>query len=542
MPKSARKRSARVVKDDEETVAEAEPATSTLGNDREEPQQIGDIVKVEPKAEEERLPQIPHIDVDALLPSATDPTETGMDLRVCPNNECEMENAVCWDDVDGLFVCHNCGWLVEPVGDGEAVVIPADEDVNGLVNETTFDAKGHAYGTVYVRADDSGARVAMNTMASPAGRRSVQRNQGYDGTAKVKKFVEEYGNLLNVAVPVVNEAKQYGSHIYDTIESRTMKLELMALSGLYLAIRMNGLPKTLVDLVAVVPRGNMNVYTIGRAYRRSLHELQQTPPRGPGLRLEIPRTQAKALVPKVFGILLAKYRCDDVGRPDTVRRSSLVDAHGEVEHATLNAVHRDARELVDFIERTEPRAQHPLVLAATAVYLAIQMNGMPKPTLDFVTRALGISEKSLKTKANFVKNTMAELGKVLSYGDNITPRNAMKYARVILRLSKLKRRSEQTDVAVSAMEATAGATMLSRHKVIGRKNKPMETATPGETILNLMDECGDNTLDDEGASGDEDGDDMLDDIDVDEYLRTQREVEDLVKMRNDLVQDEDGRM
>ena len=532
-----------------------EPAEGDDGYDRDDGKHGAldgrKYVKMEEAVKEEEdplppLPPLPEIDVDALPPPVSEPPDIGMDLSVCPS--CEEEHSVWWDDVDGWYLCHNCGWGVEPVGEGgEVVVVPAD-DVNGyddVVHETMFDPSGQVYGTIYVGADDTGARVAMNTMASPGGGQVVQRNQGYGGVARVKKLIDEYGNRLNLTAPVVNEAKAYGAHIYDTLESRTMKLELMALSGLYIAIRMNGLPKTLVDIISSIPRGNETVYSVGKAYRRSLDRLKQAPPHGPGLRLEVPRTHAKVLVPKVFAMLLAKYDVLDEydGSIGGVGGAGSV---GELDRRTRDAIHRDANELVDYIERMEPRAQHPLTLAATAVYLAISMNRLPKPTLDVVTRAVGISETALKTKANFVKNSMAELGQVLAYGKNITPRNAMNYACVILRLSKLKRRD-----AVAALE-TRGET---RKRIVGDVSMAMageetiedDADVYAEGIIDkLVNDYGGELdagvadgADDRDDVGDEDEDEDEDDedleeIDVDEYLLTQEEVDERQVMRRDL--------
>lgn len=407
-----------------------------------------------------------------LWPTAFSPEN--VETRVCTG--CQKEGGIDWDDVDGLFVCHNCGQRIDIAETGEEVVLPGEEQ---LVSDTQYDHRGIQYGTVPVGAGDTGSWVAMNTMSTPGARRAMQHARRYDADVPIKKFVREYGDHLRLTRPVLEEAIEYASRIHRALPSRSMKLQMMALSGIYVAIRMNQLPLTLVDLAAVIPKGDVTVYSIGRSYRQCLM----------GLKLYVPPMDPVGMIPKLFAALLERYD------------------RAEMACQTREKVLSDAKKLIGFISRTEKRSQHPTALAATSIYLAMEMNMLPMPKVDDAARALGVGETALKTKANNIRHAMAALGQHLVYGENIKARNAMKYARVIMKLSTLRSR-EATQRAAQPEERDAVKAAIAR--------------------AIAEDERG-------AAAGDDphgvDVDENLEDVDVDEYLRSEEEVNELARLR-----------
>lgn len=398
--------------------------------------------------------------------------EAGPEMPCEPPGECTgcgKEGVIFWDDVDGVFVCHSCEqWMYLPTGSGEEAVVMEGHD--DLVNDRPYDPRGANYGTVPVVAEDDGGCVAMNTVATPGARRAIQRGRSYDANVPLKRFVREYGDHLKLTKPVVEEAFEYASRIHRKLPSRSMKLQLMAMSGVYAAIRMNRLPLTLVDLVAMNPKGDLSVYAIGRSYRMCVSALS----------LQVPMMEPAGLVPKLFDMLLG--RCD-----------------GELYGPARDAVLRDAKLLIGFISGTETRAQHPTVLAATAIYLAMEMNMLALPRVSDAARAFRIGETALKAKANNIRHAMSAMGQYLVYGENIKPKNAMKYARVIIKLSSLKSRAE----ASGGSEGEAGARAAVNAAI--RRALADEDLGGGD---------GSEAADHEDA---DDGD--LEDLDVDEYLR-----------------------
>ena len=387
---------------------------------------------------------------------------------------CGKEGVVFWDDMDGVFVCHNCEqWVSLSGSGGEAVVMEGYDD---LVNDRPYDPRGAYYGSVPVVADDTGTWLATNTISTRGTRREIHGGRPYNANVPLRKFVEEYGNHLKLTKPVVDEAMEYASRIHKTLPSRSMKLQLMALSALYAAIRMNRLPLTLVDLVAMLPKGDLSVYAIGRAYRVCLA----------GLQLQVPVMEPAGLVPKLFEMLLRRY-------------------DGELDGPTREAVLRDAKQLIGFISGTEARAQHPTVLAATSIYLAMEMNMLAVPRVSDAARAFRIGETALKTKANNIRHSMEAMAGYLVYGENITARNAMKYARVFIKMSSLKSRAEASgDREAEAVARDAVKAAIKRE-------------------LAEDERCPDDNGDGRGGGyervGDEKDDDDLGDLDVDEYLR-----------------------
>ena len=407
-------------------------------------------------------------------------TDARLETSCVPPDKCTgcgKENVVFWDDLDGVFVCHSCEQWMDISGSGEAVVMAGHDD---LVDDRPYDPRGAYYGTTSVLADDTGASVAMNTITSPAARRAIQRGRSYDAKIPLRKFVQEYGDHLRLRPAVVDEAFEYALRIHSKLPSRSMPLHRMALSGVYAAIRMNMLPLTLVDLVAIIPKGDLSVYAIGRSYRTCLSRLE----------LQVPVMDPAKLVPKLFEMLLGQYE-------------------EELDGPARAAVLRDAKRLIGFISGTEVRAQHPTVLAATSIYLAMEMNMLAMPRVSDAARAFRVGETALKTKANNIRHAMAAIAGYLVYGENITAKNAMKYARVLIKLSSLKSRAE----ASWGQEAQADA----RDAVKAAIRRAMADDGLGGDGGGGGNGGG-GSDDSNGGEGVDDEDDDLEDLDVDEYL------------------------
>lgn len=405
------------------------------------------------------------------LPQAPEPQV--LDLGQCSG--CLQEHSVSWDDVDGLFVCHNCGQCVD-----NSTIVSGEEQ---LVHHTVFDERGQSYGMVHVGANDTGIQVAMHTMQSPRARLMVHRAQDYDANVHIRKFLRQYGNALKLPAPVLAEAEKYSAQIHSKLPPRSMKLELMALSAIYASIRMNKIPLTLLDLARQCPSGNLTVFSIGRSYRQALFKLQ----------LQVPSMDPSVLVPRLFGMFL-----EEIGRTD-------------LERPIRDAVLLDAGMLLDWVSRTETRAQHPTVLAATSIFFAMEMNKIPLPKLEVTARAFHISETALKTKVGNIRQAMTAIGQqYLPYGDHIKPKNVVKYARTILGLSALKTRAP---VGEKLAVDQGGLLQAAQGGVDSRGSRgSLGTDSHGD-----------------GGDGHASDEDDLEDVDVTEYLRTMEEVRELEK-------------
>ena len=242
---------------------------------------------------------------------------------------------------------------------------------------------------------------------------------------------------------------------------------------------MNKVPLTLVDLVSVIPKGGVSIYSIGRSYRQCLL----------GLQLQIPTMDPAVMIPKLFKMMMKSY--DRAELPP--QRQAMVLSNANM--------------LLGFISRIESRAQHPTVLAATSIYLAMEMSMLPMPKVDDAARAFCIGETALKTKANNVRHAMAALGKHLLYGENIKAKTAMKYARVITKLSTLKSRAKATEAdpdAHDAVKAAIARAIEEEDKDAGADDAEQDTLSEGN----------------------------LEDVDVDEYLRTDEEISEIVRFHH----------
>jgi len=110
--------------------------------------------------------------------------------------------------------------------------------------------------------------------------------------------------------------------------------------------------------------------------------------------------------------------------------------------------------------------RQPLPMAAAAVATAVEIlgwrSGKGDATVKRVSSVLAASEKTVRQRQGELRQTLLQRGKLLPWGDTLTPKNILAHARLILQhadkltdISRSKVQTQSTDNATNAPQASA---------------------------------------------------------------------------------------
>ena len=389
---------------------------------------------------------------------------------------CGKQGTVSLDYVHGILVCEACGSCQVSVGTNHQ-----QEWYRGyeLVSSIQFDQHGRPEGIVRIHPNDSGTLAGVHSMHSERARKAVQYAQPYDASFPLKKLLVSYGNGLNVPKHVVEQATLYAVKLLDVLKKGSWKRELIVASAMYIAIRMNRLPLTLLDIMSQGIHTGLNVYVVGRYYRTAVHLL------GLDVPLMEPATLLPRLVEKIFAL-----------------RGAIVYQYGEggeeeSKKDTKRIVLEDATAFLRWLSSREVHAAHPHTIASVSIVMALEMNDMHLCIDAASAAALGTSTSVLIKKRRHVKQQLVSFGQQhLPFGENIKMSNVMQYCRTIMKISQLP------------SSKSPPPQLQQQSQVLYVEAPPCTSDKDDESLLG----------DDESLLGDDDDDD------VDEYIRSAEEV------------------
>lgn len=396
---------------------------------------------------------------------------------------CGGQGTVWMDHVHGMLVCEACG----AVSGASGRVQHGDDN---LVPSVSFDQYGNPEG-VFVEMKDSGAGVGAWTMQSVRARHAVQRAQPYDPSIPLKKLIKSLGNSLSVSPTIIHQAEVHATQLSQVLKG-SWRRDLIVASSLYIAIRLNRLPLTLLDVTAAT---GLSVFLIGRYYRAAATMLK----------LEIPRMDAKILLPKLLETL--QLTRDDPSW-----------------HWPGDALLHDAELVHDWMMKRDERAPHPLTLAGATIIAAMEMNGI-HVGIELAAHAIGTSHSALRKKVHDVKQRLLSYSEYLSFSDNITLANVFSYAAIIIRVTNLP--STGSSPGLLLKQQGQGEHLDSRpHDIVPCREN--------QTAIEMTDNAQAIDQHTKSPSRDHEVDDFAD-SEVDEYIRTDDEVALYSQMYDSLI-------
>lgn len=234
------------------------------------------------------------------------------------------EHAVGFDYLQGLSVCEACGHVLQ------------DEE---LVSQVLYVGKeDQRPAGVIVGSKDSGLEASLHMLRGTRVGTAVHRSRPRNSALHVAKTVKEISNKMRLSSSVVSEADLYMEKVLKAAHG-SWRLELVAASAVYMAIRQNNVPLTLLDLADATQQ---NIYALGRYYRLAIRMLDIHPPQirvADHLHRALARYYASASVQKV--------------------------------------VENDATAVLHWIQdQFVEGSRHPLVMLGVAILVSLEMNNV----------------------------------------------------------------------------------------------------------------------------------------------------------------------
>jgi len=399
---------------------------------------------------------------------------------------CGGKDTVSMEYIHGVLVCEECGAVkvhyTLPSQDVEGAPY-VQHRIENLQNSVAFDRYGRPEGEIIdMNKDYTGEKASTYSLPSSRARQLIQQGRPYDAYIPMKKILMAYGHGLGLPKYVLEQSEIYAMDLLTRLKG-SWRRELLVTAALYIAIRMNQLPLTLLDVMAQCTGTGISVYSIGKHYRTAVQML--------GLRM--PMVEYQILLPKLL---------------DSVINSAPHSGNPLKKHKVRSRVISDAEMMLQWVSKREfEHVAHPLTLASASLVLALEMNQLHLcSSVDTAASIFGISSSALTKRIRSIKQTLLSYGsKYLSFGENITMKNVSKYASIILKVTCLPSVSNSQIPSTRAqiqphLEPTVAATDIRGH----------EEKSPE---MNL--------------------DDV--ELDVDEYIRSEEEVALLEKLHQNII-------
>lgn len=351
---------------------------------------------------------------------------------------CGRQGTVSLDYIQGILVCEDCGHCYmsaqvrkehhEKMQRHDSLTLYGGYD---LVSNVQFDQYGRPEGIVRVNAHDSGMQAGVHSMQSARARKAVQFAQPYDASFHIKKTIMSYGNGLGLPRHVVDQAQAYALELLDVLKKGSWRRELIVVAALYISVRMNRLPLTLLDIMSQCMHAGLNVYVVGKYYRLAVETLG----------LEIPVMDGSVLLPKLVerifssdAIVYSRHGCTTyVNNDSTCNKNKYYDGRKDIRGKILD----DATRFLEWLSKRELHAAHPQTIASVSLVISLEMNEI-YISVDAAAASLGTSSSVLRTKCRAIKQYMVSLGKqYLPFGENIKVSNVSQYVSTIMKISDL---------------------------------------------------------------------------------------------------------
>jgi transcription initiation factor TFIIIB Brf1 subunit/transcription initiation factor TFIIB len=300
--------------------------------------------------------------------------------KVCPH--CQAK-AVEFDTVQGFSVCSSCGKVLQETELVPAVVMAEEAYTSG----------------VYVAPDDTGLEASAKTFGASAGGKTIQRTRPTSQLPLYRDHVERFIDKLSLDRTLRAQAMDTMQRLINA-EGRKgqWRREVVAIVSIYVAIRQNCLPLTLLDMAAA---SHVNVYVIGRYYQAALRTLQVTPP--------------------------------------PVRSADLLDRmliQVVADREMRACVEEDAKLGLEWIDKRLHGSRHPLVMVGVAILLALDINNVVVG-IAHVAKILRVSHDALHAKLCQAKEELLRASAWLPYTCQPSRKQISSHARMIFRTSKL---------------------------------------------------------------------------------------------------------
>ena len=337
------------------------------------------------------MPEIPTREEEAVAK----PTE-------CPR--CHQV-AVVFDYLEGFSVCEACGRILN-----DEELVPQNE----YYNNTSIPSG------VFVGAKDSGLAAAAATFGGSAVATRVLggRYRPEIPWEKLKQHLEKLVNALDLPAPVAKEAESYLERLHkDT--SRAWRREEITAAAVYVAIRLNNLPLTLLDLAKVT---HLGLHAMGKSYHLATAALGMRPP----------HAQAQTVLERSLNKVLKDTDTTEIGR-------LLGDATAVLAWADQQLV---------------IGTSHPIVNVAASIVIALEMNNVAVG-FDYVGNVLILGLDSLQERLGKIKAKLLSYSKLLPYSAMITKSNVFSHARAIIRLTRVLQKESEANETPLAGSASA---------------------------------------------------------------------------------------
>ena len=400
-------------------------------------------------------------------------------------DSCGGKDTVSMEYIHGVLVCEECGAVkvhyTLPSQDVEGAP-SVQHRIENLQTTVTFDRYGRPEGKMIdMNKDYTGEKASTYALPSSRARQLIQQGRPYDAYIPMKKILMAYGHGLGLPKHVLDESEIYAINLLATLKG-SWRRELLVTAALYIAIRMNQLPLTLLDVMSQCTGTGISMYSIGKHYRTAVQML--------GLRM--PMVEYEILLPKLLDSVL-----NSVPHSETPLKT----------HKVRSQVISDAEMLLQWVSKREfEHVSHPLTLASACLVLALEMNQLYLcSSVNTAASIFGISSSALMKRIRSIKQTLLSCGsKYLSFGDNITMKNVSKYASIILKVTCLP--------SVSNSRMPSAKVQIQSHP--GPEDTKADTGYEEKSHEMNLDDA---------------------ELDVDEYIRSEEEVALLEKLHQNIV-------
>ena len=456
-------------------------------------------------------------------------------------------DAVIFDDVEGLSVCESCGRVANNGHD--------------LVHQLFHTSKPERSG-ITIQHSDSGLNASHAILKKQYGV-ALPHAHKQSTFRYYKQHFDVYVNQLQLQPPLIEEALSYLKQLIPLLY-QVMKRREIAISSIYLALRQNSAPLTLADMSSLT---DTSPRTIGRHYLACRLALGLSPP----------VTSPQVLVP----------------------RSVVRVLPAESDHGIRARVERDAIDVLGWMEEGIAQigqrfASVPLYRVSGAIFVAMEMNSIHMRHAQ-IAKSLVLSEVRVRHEVHNLRSSLMRYIHLLPYKMEVDANNVFLHTKAIIRLAKLfgggSGQETEWHRRVSEKAATRNAT-ISRSR--GQRNAPVLALPPPSSAavahekkeeeesppnvaaavcmaennrkpkeqkksVRFTDEGGvtkkkktnpppppkgrrrKEEEEEEGDEVDADGDlDAFDDSDIEQYLRTDEEVEALGQLQDVLGMDFSG--
>lgn len=374
--------------------------------------------------------------------------------------------AVVHDDTEGVFVCNECGRIVQ---DSE------------LVAERDSTVAARQFTGVHVHARDTGVEAAAKGLRPSIRRRMIDSKS--KRLAVYRILLSRYAHQLSLPSTVLEQANVILEQLIDkdmTIRPR----EVYAAVCLYTASRNHGIPLTLLDFEGAT---GVDLFAVGRYYYDVIKTVDMMP------------------TPVEIDVFLSRAL-------EKVMKGNIVSQD----------LRTDAKNVAEWIQTHIHTSLHPMMLVAVAIMLTLDMNNISVGT-HYVAETINVNPNNLSAKLGLVRSKLYEIGLKLPFATSLTPENVVSFTRTIIHMSNaLDKHENQSKNETESIAEKDHSTLAARNDHTSKiktyedrdRSMPHSKQHQSRNAKNAgQEEALDLTENDD-----------LDDAELDKYLRSEEEV------------------